>query len=634
MSYKLNKTDGTLLTDLIDGQIDTATTNITLVGKNYSGFGEFINENFIKLLENFANTAAPSNPLDGQLWWNTSLQRLQVWDGEQWKASGGPFVQDSRPQMVAGDLWIDNQNKQIYFYDGNQSNELTLIGPIYNSFQGLSGFEIESLLDQQDRSRPVTKLYVAGELVGLFSNLEFTPTIQKANELGLITDDNPSGVVKKGFNPIDTANFKFHGTAIASEALVNEAGDVVTANQFLPSDSAGTTSGTLTILNNGGITIGLSQNNVQKVVGNAFLIENQLTDQDLSLRVKSSAYGTLTTDALYIDATQGFIGMFKSDPEYTVDVGGDVRIEGNLLVQGETTQLSVQTLEVENKLLVLAYGADSTIGDDAVANGGGLLLKSLEDDKEFLWKSSTNSWSSSVNFDLTNDTLSYKIGGVVKLTDDSIGPSVKYADGLERIGTLVNLNVDNTNINGTTITTTDTGLNINSAGTINVNNQKITGVTTPVSFADAVAAGDPGLEDSADTVATKGYVDTQIDSERVIITLDTTGLTDQQIGFILNSVYPASEKEEGTQGFVITQTLSGSTASNIDVDAVKNISYIPVDANGTLNESVVQDIAFFPASGNVTVSITRGLKRYEVQTGNWVFQSDVYGNYTSAPGWP
>ena len=67
MSYKLNKTDGTLLVDLIDGSIDTASTSLTLVGKNYSGFGEVLNENYIKLLESFANTAAPSNPLTGQM---------------------------------------------------------------------------------------------------------------------------------------------------------------------------------------------------------------------------------------------------------------------------------------------------------------------------------------------------------------------------------------------------------------------------------------------------------------------------------------------------------------------------------------------------------------------------------------
>ena len=117
MSYQLNKTDGTLLTELIDGQIDNSSTNLVLVGKNYSGYGEAFNENFIKLLENFSNASAPSNPLAGQTWWDTTAGRLKVYDGAVWKASGGPFVQSDRPAMVAGDLWINNLTNQVYAFD-------------------------------------------------------------------------------------------------------------------------------------------------------------------------------------------------------------------------------------------------------------------------------------------------------------------------------------------------------------------------------------------------------------------------------------------------------------------------------------------------------------------------------------
>ena len=59
MSYRINKTNGDLLVDLVDGQIDVSTSSLTLVGRNYTGFGEAFNENFVKLLENFSSTTAP-----------------------------------------------------------------------------------------------------------------------------------------------------------------------------------------------------------------------------------------------------------------------------------------------------------------------------------------------------------------------------------------------------------------------------------------------------------------------------------------------------------------------------------------------------------------------------------------------
>jgi hypothetical protein len=59
MSYKINQTDGTLLVDLVDGRIDEDTTDIVLVGRNYTGYGEYLNENLIRMLENFANSSAP-----------------------------------------------------------------------------------------------------------------------------------------------------------------------------------------------------------------------------------------------------------------------------------------------------------------------------------------------------------------------------------------------------------------------------------------------------------------------------------------------------------------------------------------------------------------------------------------------
>jgi hypothetical protein len=627
MSYQLNKTNGTVLTNLIDGQIDTESTNLTLVGKNYKGYGEFFNENFIKLLENFANTAAPSNPLTGQLWWDTNDQRVKVYDGTVWKASGGPFVQNTRPQMVAGDLWIDNLNNQFYAYDGTDT---ILVGPDYTETQGKTGFETASILDEQSRSRTVAKFFIGGELVGVFSALTFTPIFSQEIQQ-LVTDDNPRGTIFEGFNIVDTVNFKIYGTAESANSLVTGAGEVVTADQFLPSDKDGVTVGTLTIQNSGGLSIGLSQNNVQKVVGPRFYIENQIRDHDLSLRVRSSEYESLVVDALYIDASSGNVGIFTTErlPEYTLDVEGDLRITGNLLVEGETTSVDVTTLRVEDKNIELAITSDGTVNDDSAVNDSGLIVKSSDGDKTFLWKQATNAWSSNKNVNLDSATNTYMVAGSPKLSNDSL-TNIRFANDLETIGKLDFIDIDDINIDGATITASpnigvfrlisNNGVIITAGGDIAItDNQKITGVADPESTQDA---------------ANKRYVDSEIQAETIVFSMDITGLgtgstLEDNVAAFLEDLHPASEKTNAIAR-IHTTSYTGATVEGIsvtvsldpDTSGVLTKSTIAVDSDGTKNESVIADITSTnTATGNVILTPLRGMLIYESNGSTWIYQS-------------
>ena len=132
MSYTILKTDGSALTSVVDGSIDQLSTDLTLIGKNFSGFGVFINDNFVRLLENFSNTVEPSNPITGQLWYDTTENRLRVYNGSQFVVSGGTIVSSTPPSsLAAGDLWIDNIREQLYFNDGKSGilNALLLSEP-------------------------------------------------------------------------------------------------------------------------------------------------------------------------------------------------------------------------------------------------------------------------------------------------------------------------------------------------------------------------------------------------------------------------------------------------------------------------------------------------------------------------
>ena len=648
MSYQLNKTDGTILTDLIDGQIDTTSTNLVLVGRNYTGYGEYFNENFIKLLENFSNTASPSNPLTGQTWWDNSDKRLKVYDGTQWKASGGPFVQTTQPQMVAGDLWIDSLNNQVYAYDGT---DLILTGPSYTLTQGETGYRVESILDAQSRSRTVANLYVGGTLTAVVSALEFTPVYSQQID-GLVTAENPNGIIYQGFNIIDAANFKFRGIADSANALVTAGGTVRTADSFLPSTANGLTTGTLTISNSGGLTVGVSQNHVQKIVGPRYYLENQITDEDMSMRVKSSSFGSITVDAIYVDASTARVGIFNRTaagdfrlPDYTLDVDGDLRVTGNLLIEGTTTSIDVATLRIEDKNIEIAKtAAGATLTGTNADNAGFILDTSDVGQKLWTWKQVQDAWTTNVNLDLSDATKALKIGGENKLTNTSL-VNIQKAPQLDEIGTLINLDVDNININGHTITAapaspsvfaivSNRGINITAAGDINVtDSQKITGVAKAVSAKKAVELAI--TESISSTVATKEYVDEELATGPVVFSLDVTGMgTDAtlevNVATVINSMYPADALNVGKIAKIHTTTYAGATVSGInitvsespDTSGVLTKNTIAVDVNGTLNGQAIEDIeASNTASGNVFLTPSRTLMTFTSNGTAWTHTS-------------
>ena len=601
MAYKLNKTDGTLLVDLIDGTIDTNSTSLTLVGRNYSGYGEAFNENFISLLESFSNTNAPLNPINGQLWFDTSEARLKVYDTTQFKAVGGPFVQKTQPSMVAGDLWMDNVNNQLYFFDGT---DLTLAGPIYQSSQGETGFRIESIRDTQDRSRTLASLYLGNgtdgstDRVAVISNVEFTPAIG-------YTIAGITGNVKKGINIIDKTNFIYEGTADAARALIKADGTKVGADNFVSSTTDNTVTGSLTVSNSAGITIGPNANQVLSIIGNSFVTANQQLDENYIIKVTSTAAGSQQVDAVFVDAANKRVGIFDNTPEYTLDVAGDIRVTGNLLVEGATASIDVSTLRVEDKQIELAITSDSTLLTDSGVDDAGIVVRVTGADKKWTWLQATNSWTTTENIDATTGN-EYKVAGSSVLNATTLGTGVVNSS-LTNVGTLTELDVDNINLNGSTISGAS-GLTIAAGGDVNFSNSKIAGIAQPTQDTDA---------------ASKVYVDESLAAAAISFSMDSTGLNDTQIGLVLNDLVPGASVANGTTARIHCTTLGGANVTGIDVAAVATKSFIAVDAAGVQNESVLQDIGFSAATGNVTVSVTRALKEYVTSGGSWAFSQNL-----------
>jgi len=336
MAYKINNTFGTLLVTLADGTIDVATTDLTLIGKGYAGFGEKLNENLVKLLENFNNTTAPSNKVQGQLWFDQTNKQLNVYTGTKFKPVGSTSNSATAPiNAVLGDMWFDTTNTQLYVYTGSA---WTLIGPTTVAGSGVTQVVTESPEDNTGVKRSILKLVTNDAVVGVVSNLAFTPSSTETNGAALITAGFTT--IAQGLQ-LSTAvsSAKFRGTATDSEKL----GSVAAAN-YLRSDEADTTTGRLTIQSDDGIRLGAGNDITMTMSSDDFTIAQTTQDKDIIFTVND---GGTTKEALRIKGSTGRI------ENLTV---------GNLDVEGTQTIMNTTILSVEDNIIELNRNISSASG--------------------------------------------------------------------------------------------------------------------------------------------------------------------------------------------------------------------------------------------------------------------------------
>ena len=342
MAYKINNTFGTLLVTLADGTIDVATTDLTLIGKGYAGFGEKLNENLVKLLENFNNTSAPNNKIQGQLWFDQTNKQINVYDGTKFKPVGSPTPSTSQPaNAVLGDEWFDTNNSQFYIYNGAS---WTLIGPTTIAGTGQTVFTADSVEDNTGQLRSILKMIANDAVVGIVSNIAFTPSSTATSGTTLVTAG--FSTVAQGVTlSSNVASAKFRGTATGSDSL----GGVAAAN-YLRSDSADTTTGSLGVLNDIGLTIGAGSDVTMSLSSDDLTIAQTTQDKDILFTVND---GGVTTTLITLDGSTGRVEL----PSV-----GDIRVKGNLIVDGTSTTLNTATLSVEDNIIELNRNISSNSG--------------------------------------------------------------------------------------------------------------------------------------------------------------------------------------------------------------------------------------------------------------------------------
>jgi len=305
MAYTVNKTNSSSSPNqytVQDGVVNTQ-TDLSFIGKGYAGYGEVIAENFLHLLENFSNTSAPTKPIQGQLWWDSTNSKLQVYNGTSFQTAGGsaPYQSSAPANLAAGDLWIDSGTGQMYYYSGTSS---VLVGPP-SSTGTTNGFTYDTILDSGDTSQNITKLFNDGNLIAIISEDTFTPKVTLSGFAS----------IKKGITLTTAiADTKFQGTATDADAL----GGVEAAN-YLRSNANDTTSGTLGITTDSGFTVGADSDLSITVDGTGIIVANTVQNTDITFKVND---GGVTSTVMTIDGSESRIGIGTTTPTTKLDISG------------------------------------------------------------------------------------------------------------------------------------------------------------------------------------------------------------------------------------------------------------------------------------------------------------------------
>ena len=344
MAYTINLTDGTLFATIADGTINTS-SNMVLVGKNYAGYGEFLDENFIHLLENASNTTAPTAPLTGQLWWDKANGLMKVYSGAAFKVISGATASSTAPTgNVTGDLWYDTVNAQLKVWTGTV---FLLVGPQFTAGTGTTGAIVATITDNTSVSHVVIELYVENSIVGIISkDAAFTPQVPLT---GFTT-------VRPGITLSTLVGAQvplFQGTATDSQLL-----DGIDSTGFLLRNQNQTTTGTFGVLNNTGLAVGVNQDFRIGVTGTAAILYNQTSGGNIAFNVNIA--GTPTQVMLINGATgivSGANGIYANYADVAERFAADeVLTAGTVVELGGTNEITRVTAELSESV----FGVIST----------------------------------------------------------------------------------------------------------------------------------------------------------------------------------------------------------------------------------------------------------------------------------
>ena len=339
MPYSVNFTDKENKTPItVFDNTSSTDTSLKFPGRNVTGYGQIIAENFLALLENFASANEPINPIEGQLWYNSTDGVLQIWDNTAWKAASGIQKGVSEPAVAeskVGELWVDTTNQQLRIFTGTR---WILVGPSESAVDGLRyGPVVEKIADSDNIDRFILVFYIADIPVIIFSKDSFTPkTIISGFDIvrSGINISNPSTAPEiaefvGGFEPI------LFGTATRANAL-NVGGVEVESGKFLRSDTINTTDFAFNIRNNNGVTVGVDGTFNIGTTATAAKIYNSAAGS--SIDIQTNRDGIPSTILKVVDNR---VGINQATPSQALDIDGSLTLTGAIIVTNNTASTNL-----------------------------------------------------------------------------------------------------------------------------------------------------------------------------------------------------------------------------------------------------------------------------------------------------
>jgi len=316
-------------------------TSLNLPGRNTTAYGSSIAENFLHLLENFANSVQPLNPVEGQLWYDNTpgVDQLKLWDGTTWVAAGGLKKANLAPDAansVIGDLWVDTDNQQLYLFAGSG---WVLVGPEFA--EGLvTGSRPSQVTAIDNNDYNVVFIEVKGKPVAIVAGEAFSP---KATIEGF------ENGIRPGIN-LSTANIEgdgipqFNGISekslnLAIPGATSSQDVIITAANVMRKDAENIANFPLKIKNAGGVNVGISNELKLQVDGTAGIIQHDISGSNLQIRMNNA--GTTTT-VITVDSTEK-VGINNPSPQHELDVTGVIQTDEQLRVTSLTDSSGVSS---------------------------------------------------------------------------------------------------------------------------------------------------------------------------------------------------------------------------------------------------------------------------------------------------